>query len=240
MISGELALLAQRLVANPQDQDAIARAYQAGQSNPAGYAELLEQVGRQSADGAWRSYWLVQAAQVQEVSLQDVRKAARLYMDAVDADPASEDAASHLAQLYRSRGTPLEIAKLQEHRVKLLSERAREPAVRAVLVSLHEELGRLWTEVQPPQPRKAIEHYRKAIDLDSSNQLAIYSVRELLKSQGEWAAAVPYFDLEAVLTADSQRRMALARVVFLFAHPSRARSSRDTRWPVKWRRPGRT
>ncbi len=211
MISGELALLAQRLVANPQDQDAIARAYQAGQSNPAGYAELLEQVGRQSADGAWRSYWLVQAAQVQEVSLQDVRKAARLYMDAVDADPASEDAASHLAQLYRSRGTPLEIAKLQEHRVKLLSERAREPAVRAVLVSLHEELGRLWTEVQPPQPRKAIEHYRKAIDLDSSNQLAIYSVRELLKSQGEWAAAVPYFDLEAVLTADSQRRMALAR-----------------------------
>jgi Tfp pilus assembly protein PilF len=85
---------------------------------------------------------------------------------------------------------------------------AQDDEIRRQVASLHEELGRLWTELT--QPKKAIENYRRAVEYDPSSQYSVYTLRELYKSAGQWADAIPYFEMEQRLIGeDAERRLAL-------------------------------
>lgn len=202
--------LVQRLVQNPHDEDAIGRAYESGQRDPRGYAMLLEKVGTATGDPVFASHWLTEAANVWLTTLNDAHRAARALMIAIDRAPTQPAPAEKLAELYREKGDIKALVALLERRAKALTSlSANDASLLPQLSSLHEELGRLWSEPPLSQPRKASENYRRAVEFDPSNQYAIYAVRELHKASGEWAEAVPYFAQELALVQDPERRLAL-------------------------------
>jgi predicted O-linked N-acetylglucosamine transferase (SPINDLY family) len=210
MDSREIETLVQRLVQNPHDQDAIRQAHAGGQRDPKAYAMLLEKVGTATADPAFACHWLTEAANVWSVTLNDAHRAARALMIAIDRDPTQQTPAERLADLYREKGDTKALVALLERRAKALGPLAQQDRnVLQQLAGIHEELGRLWSGEPLLQPKKAIENYKRAVELDPGNQFAIYSVRELLKGAEQWGEAIPYFEMELRLVEDRERRIAL-------------------------------
>lgn len=206
----ELESLAKRLIENPHDQEALLAAHQAGQADPTGYAMFLEKVGNGTVDAALSSHWLTEAANVWLSSLADAPRAARVLMKAIERDPTQPAAGDKLAELYRERGDTKALVALLERRCKAFdSLGSPDPSQVALAAAMREELGRLWSEPPLSQTRKAIDNFRKSIELDSSSQYAIYALRELLKAEQAWADAVPYFELEQRLVDDPERKLAL-------------------------------
>ncbi len=202
--------LVQRLVQNPHDQEAITFAHQAGQSDPRSYAMLLEQVGKSTQDPAFASHWLTEAANVWSTSLGDAHRAARALMIAIDRDPTQPTPAERLAELYREKGDMKALVALLDRRGKALTALAQQsPEIAPHAAAVYEELGRLWAEEPLNQPRKAVDNYRRAVQFDPANQYAIYGLRELYKSQGQWLEAIPLFELEQRMVTDAERQLAL-------------------------------
>lgn len=211
MDSTQIDALVQRLVANPHDEQALATAHQAGAADPKSYALLLERVGTQSQDPAYASHWLSEAANVWSTSVGDAHRAARILMQAIERDPTQRTAADRLADLYRKKGDTKALAALLERRAKILTPRAAESdEIRLELGVMHEELGRIWSE-SLSQPKKALEHFNRAIEFDGSNVYAIYGAREISKSLGQWNEAFALYDREFSLERDPARRVALMR-----------------------------
>jgi predicted Zn-dependent protease len=124
MDASEIDVLVQRLVANPHDQEALAYAHNAGNSDPKSYAVFLEKVGNATPDPGYASHWLSEAANVWSITLGDAHRAARVLMQAVDKDPTQETAAERLAQLYRDKGEHKALVALLERRAKALNPMA--------------------------------------------------------------------------------------------------------------------
>ena len=212
MEPGELDALVKRLVANPHDEEALAYAHRAGATDPKAYAYLLEKVGHETREPAYASHWLSEAANVWSTTLGDAHRAAHLLKTAVDKDPTQQTAAGRLAQLYRDKGDVRALVALLAHRARALAPLVpQQEDLRGEVAGLHEELGRLWSEPPLAQPKKAIENYRRAIELDPQSAFAIYSVRELYKAQGQWEDAFVMYEMELALEQDPQRRLGLLR-----------------------------
>lgn len=211
MDPSEIDALVQRLVNNPHDEEALGFAHQAGGSDPKGYAYLLERVGNESIDPAYSAHWLSEAANVYLTTLGDAHRAARLLMAAIDKDPSQAVAAERLGQLYREKGDMRALVALLDRRAKSLMAMVDEPEIRAEIAAMHEELGRLWQDAPLSQPRKAIEHFAQALEIEPRSAFAIYSLRELYKSQGQWAEALPLYHQELAIEQDPARQIALLR-----------------------------
>jgi tetratricopeptide (TPR) repeat protein len=212
MDPGEIDALVKRLVQNPHDEEALAYAHQAGAADPKAYAFLLEKVGSETDDPVYASHWLSEAANVWSTTLGDAHRAARVLMMAVDKDPTQQVAATRLAQLYRDKGDVKALVAMLDRRARLLTPLlSSNDEVRPVVAGLHEELGKLWSDPPLSQPKKAIENYRRAIELDPESAFAIYSVREIYKSQGQWDDAIGMYAMELAVERDPARRLALLR-----------------------------
>src|SRR5258708_3203542 len=209
MDATQIDALAQRLVADPHDEEALAVAHPAGASDPKSYALLLERVGTETRDSGYASHWLSEAANVWSTTLGDAHRAARVLMQAIDRDPTQRTAADRLSQLYRDKGDIRALVALLERRAKALAPFAQQDAeLCGELASMHEELGRLWNE-NLQQPKKALENFRRSIDLDPSSAYAIFNAREIYKSLGQWDDAIPMYDAELSLERDPTRQGAL-------------------------------
>ena len=203
--------LVQRLVDNPHDEEALAYAHQAGASDPKSYALLLERVGAETRDSTYASHWLSEAANVWSTTLGDAHRAARVLMQAIDRDPTQRTAAERLAQLYRDKGDVKALVALLERRAKALAPLAPQSAeIRTELAAMHEELGRLWSD-SLQQPKKALENFRRSIDLEPGSAYAIHGAREIYKSLGQWDDAVQMYEAELAVEQDPQRQLALLR-----------------------------
>lgn len=212
MDPSEMDALVERLVANPHDEEALAVAHQSGHSDPTAYATLLEKVGGLTSDPSYAAHWLSEAANVWLVTLGDAHRAARTLMAAVDKDPSQRMAADRLAQLYREKGDLKALAALLERRAKALAPLAAEnPELVGELATIHEELGRMWNEPPLSQPKKALECFRRAIELDSRSTFALFHAREILKGQGAFDETYPLYEAEYQLETDPARRIALLR-----------------------------
>ena len=215
MDRAEIDRLVQRLVENPHDEESLAYAHQAGEQDPKAYAMLLERVGSETRDPAYAAHWLAEAANVWSTTLGDAHRAARVLMMAIDKDPTAQVAAERLAQLYRDKGDTKALVALLDRRAKALApltaQNGGDPALRGELAGMHEELGRLWSEAPLTQPKKAIENYKKAIELDPTSAYAIYNARELYKQMQEWQNAIPLYAAELELEQDPARRVGLMR-----------------------------
>ncbi|MGD0527680.1 MAG: hypothetical protein ABSE49_21285, partial [Polyangiaceae bacterium] len=203
--------LVQRLTANPHDEEALSYAHQAGAADPKSYALLLERVGAETRDPAYASHWLSEAANVWSTTLGDAHRAARVLMQAIDRDPTQRTASDRLAQLYRDKGDVKALVALLERRAKALAPLAPQSAeIRGELAAMHEELGRLWSD-SLQQPKKALENFRRSIDLEPSSAYAIYGAREIYKSLGQWDDAIQMYEAELSVERDPQRQLALLR-----------------------------
>ena len=212
MDRAEIDRLVQRLVENPHDEESLAYAHEAGEQDPKAYAMLLERVGSETRDPAYAAHWLAEAANVWSTTLGDAHRAARVLMMAIDKDPSAQIAAERLAQLYRDKGDTKALVALLDRRAKALTPlTAGNPELRGELAGMHEELGRLWSEAPLTQPKKAIENYKKAIELDPTSAYAIYNARELYKQMQEWQNAIPLYAAELELEQDPARRVGLMR-----------------------------
>lgn len=211
MDPSQIDTLVQRLVENPHDEEALAYAHQAGAADPKSYALLLERVGAETRDATYASHWLSEAANVWSTTLGDAHRAARVLMQAIDRDPTQRTAAERLAQLYRDKGDIKALVALLERRAKALAPLAPQSAeIRAELAAMHEELGRLWSD-SLQQPKKALENFRRSIDLEPGHAYAIYGAREIYKSLGQWDDAVQMYEAELAVEQDPQRQLALLR-----------------------------
>src|SRR5580704_15674752 len=212
MDPSEMDALVQRLVANPHDEEALAYAHNAGESDPKSYAFMLEKVGNETHDPAYAAHWLSEAANVWSTTLGDAHRAARVLMMAIDKDPTQQVAAERLSQLYRDKGDAKALVALLDRRSKALAPLVTSnPSLRGELAGMHEELGRLWSDAPLTQPKKAIESFRRAMELDPQSAFAIFSLRELLKAQGQWDEALAMYQAELALEGDPARRLALLR-----------------------------
>src|SRR5580658_2632828 len=190
MAPGQVEGIVQRLVENPHDEEALATAHQAGESDPKSYALLLERVGTETRDPAYASHWLSEAANVWSTTLGDAHRAARVLMQAIERDPTQRTASDRLAQLYRDKGDVKALVALLERRAKALAPLAPQSAeIRGELAAMHEELGRLWSE-SLQQPKKGLENFKRSIEFVPSSPYAIYGAREIYKALGHWAEAL--------------------------------------------------
>ncbi|MGH7437845.1 MAG: hypothetical protein ACRENE_19375, partial [Polyangiaceae bacterium] len=210
MESGQIETIVQRLVVNPHDEDALATAHQAGAADPKSYALLLERVGAETRDPAYASHWLSEAANVWSTTLGDAHRAARVLMQAIERDPTQRTASDRLAQLYRDKGDVKALVALLERRVKALASHAQSPEIRTDLATMHEELGRLWNE-SLQQPKKALENFRRSIELDPTNTFAAYGAREIYKSLAQWDDVGQMYDAEISAERDPERKAGLFR-----------------------------
>jgi tetratricopeptide (TPR) repeat protein len=212
MDPGEIDSLVRRLVVNPHDEEALAYAHRAGSQDPKAYAFLLEKVGSETEDPVYASHWLSEAANVWSTTLGDAHRAARVLMMAVDKDPTQQVAANRLAQLYRDKGDVKALVAMLDRRARLLTPLlSQNDEIRPMVAGLHEELGTLWSSPPLSQPKKAVENYRRAIELDPGSAFAIYSVREIYKAQSQWDDAVSMYAMELAVEKDPVRRLALLR-----------------------------
>ncbi|MEO8801250.1 MAG: hypothetical protein ABI551_25385, partial [Polyangiaceae bacterium] len=212
MDPAELETLVKRLVANPHDEDALAAAHRAGEEDPKSYAAFLEKVGERTTDPAYASHWLSEAANVYISTLGDAHRAAAILKNAIDKDPTHQVAAERLAQLYRERGEVKALVGLLNHRAsKLTPLLPQQPELRPEVAAMHEELGRLWSEPPLSNPKKALDAFKRAMELDPESELAIFHARELYKSQGQWSDAFPLYEKELKLEQDPARKVALLR-----------------------------
>jgi tetratricopeptide (TPR) repeat protein len=206
----EMENLVRRLIDNPHDQVAITQAHRSGQSDPRVYAALLERVGKETREPSLASHWYTEAANVWVTSLGDAHQAARALMNAIERDPTDAIPADRLASLYREKGDAKALVALLERRARALAPLVRtDPELRATVVNIHEELGRLWADAPLGNPSKALDNYSKAIEYDPKSHYSIYATRELLKAAGRYGEAIPYFEMERMLSADTARRLAL-------------------------------
>ena len=204
--------LIQRLVSNPHDEEALAKAHHAGQADPKGYAALLERVGHGTTDPSYAAHWLSESASVWSMTVGDAHQAARMLMAAIDKDPTAEVPAERLGALYRENGDVKALVALLERQVKALAPLLpQRPELAPRLSAIHEELGRSWGEPPLSRADRALEHWRRLVELDPRHALGIYQTRELHKAQEQWAEAVPYFALEQALADDPERKLALYR-----------------------------
>ncbi|HEY1691189.1 MAG TPA: hypothetical protein VGG39_03455 [Polyangiaceae bacterium] len=211
MDPSQIDALVQRLVANPHDEEALSYAHGAGAADPKSYALLLERVGAETRDPAYASHWLSEAANVWSTTLGDAHRAARVLMQAIDRDPTQRTASDRLAQLYRDKGDVKALVALLERRAKALAPLAPQSAeIRGELAAMHEELGRLWSD-SLQQPKKALENFRRSIDLEPSSAYAIFGAREIYKSLGQWDDAIQMYEAELSVERDPQRQLALLR-----------------------------
>ena len=206
----DIETLVRRLIENPHDQVAITQAHRSGQNDPRVYAALLERVGKETPEPSLASHWYTEAANVWVASLGDAHQAARALMHAIERDPTDAVPAERLAGLYREKRDSKALVALLERRARALASLVRtDPVLRATVVGIHEELGRLWAEPPLGNPSKALDNYGKAIEYDPKSQFSIYATRELLKAAGRYGEAIPYFEMERMLSPDPTRRLAL-------------------------------
>jgi tetratricopeptide (TPR) repeat protein len=211
MESTQVDQFVQRLVANPHDEEVLASAHRAGAADPKAYAQLLERVGAETKDPAYAAHWYSEAAHVWSSALGDAHRAARALMQAIDRDPRQATAAGRLAEMYRDKGDFKALVALLERRVKALTPRLTEdPELAEDLAAMHEELGQLWQE-NLKQSRKALENFRRSIELDPNGAFAIFSAREIYKASGQWAEAIELYAAELKLEQDPARIVALCR-----------------------------
>jgi len=168
-------------------------------------------VGSEIQDASLACAWLTQSANAY-LQLGDDIRAVNVLMEAVRKDPKQDAAADTLARLYRGKNDAKGLVALLERRAQMLVPFAAvDDVIRAKVSAMYEEAGKLWSVAPLAQPMRALDNFRSAYETNPKSVLAIYSARELLKSQQRYVEAVPLFDMELAVITDPERKKALCR-----------------------------
>ncbi|MCU0661761.1 MAG: hypothetical protein MUC50_05480 [Myxococcota bacterium] len=151
-------------------------------------------------------------------------KASELYLDKLGETTAGVEAllagfehdrthagiGDRLDSIYRGAEDWEAALQVLEQRIEALEETDVHGTQTALRSDLYQQAGEIWDKVFNEQER-ALAEYRKAIELDKSNVLALYGAREIYYAAGQFRNAAKLCELEARSEKDPERRMALYR-----------------------------
>ncbi|MCC6877221.1 MAG: hypothetical protein IT378_23145, partial [Sandaracinaceae bacterium] len=196
-----------RLRRNPNDADAFhaLRGHYQRIGDYASLANLLEGWAGRATDPAAAAAAFFEAGELVLGALNDRERAIRIYERGLATDPRHTDTFGRLRGLFEEAGETRRQADLLEHHAEALSRAGGAP--REVALVYH-QLGELW-EHRFQRVDKAVNHYRKAFELDPTLVAAIYAAREIYRKAGNLKAAASLCEMEAKAEPDPVRKLAL-------------------------------
>ena len=115
-----------------------------------------------------------------------------------------------LDAVYREAGDWESAIQIAEQRLEALAKADTNGTKLVIRSDLHQQAGEIWEKVYSDK-NKALMHYKKAIELDKTNILALYGAREIYYEAGKYKNAAKLCELEARSERDTSRRSALYR-----------------------------
>jgi tetratricopeptide (TPR) repeat protein len=144
-------------------------------------ADLLGHAAANAHSAMARRDLEIRIAEVARDRLNDPDRARAAYRRALTHDPQHAPTIKALSEVCRAQGDFREVAELV---TRLLELGASESAARR----MHLELASIWDE-KLPEPRLAIEHYRKALTGGTRDQPLLERISLLLMQERDWAGA---------------------------------------------------
>lgn len=198
-----------RLRRNPNDSEAFGalRAHYQRIGDYASLANLLEGWAGRSRDPGAAAHAMYEAGELVLGALADRERAIRMYQRALALDARHQDSFLRLRALFEDSGETRRLAELLEKQGAALASAGADPRDVALL---YHQLGEIW-EHRFSRVDKAVNHYKKAFDLDPTFVAAIYAAREIYRSAGNMKAAATLLEKEAKAELDRSRKVALWR-----------------------------
>ena len=198
-----------RLRRNPDDPEAFAslRAHYQRIGDYASLANLLEGWAGRASDRGAGAHAMYEAGELVLGALADRERAVRMYERALTLDARHQDAFLRLRGLFEDAGEMRRLADMLEKQAGALSKAGADPRDVALL---YHQLGEIW-EHRFSRVDKAVNHYRRAFELDPSFVAALYAAREIYRAAGNMKAAATLLEKEAKAELDGARRNALWR-----------------------------
>lgn len=198
-----------RLRRNPNDAEAFGalRAHYQRIGDYASLANLLEGWAGRSRDPVAAARALYEAGELVLGALADRERAVQMYQRALALDPRFEDCFLRLRGLFEDAGETRRLADLLERHGGALAAVGADPRDVALL---YHQLGELW-EHRFSRVDKAVNHYKKAFELDPTFVAALYAAREIYRAAGNLKAAATLLEKEAKAELDKSRKVALWR-----------------------------
>jgi tetratricopeptide (TPR) repeat protein len=131
------------------------------------------------------------------ITNKDLLKAEAIFKSALQIDPNSEEAVTNLAYLYNEEGDANKAAQV----IASVPESSRSAKLFAALGFTYE---------QQHESKKAIEAYRKAVELDKDNLDALRGLAQNLLNDGQLEQSLEQY--KAIAEADSQDAQAQLRI----------------------------
>lgn len=198
-----------RLRRNPDDPEAFAslRAHYQRIGDYASLANLLEGWAGRATDRGAGAHAMYEAGELVLGALSDRERAVRMYERALSLDPRHQDSFLRLRGLFEDGGEMRRLADLLEKQAGALQKAGADPRDVALL---YHQLGEIW-EHRFSRVDKAVNHYRRAFELDPSFVAALYAAREIYRAAGNMKAAATLLEKEAKAELDAARKNALWR-----------------------------
>jgi tetratricopeptide (TPR) repeat protein len=198
-----------RLRRNPDDFEAFAalRAHYHHQADYASLANLLEGWAARSTDPISAADAYLEAADLCRDRLSDRGRAMSLYERALERHPMHMNASVRLQEIFEQMGDNRRLLEILERRAEALEDAKADPQH---IAQTHQLMGEIW-EQKMKRVDRAVGHYRRAFELDSSLVAAIYAAREIYRTAGNLKATASLYELEINAETDQDRKVALLR-----------------------------
>ncbi len=150
------------------------------------------------------------AGEVYLDKLNDMQRGAEVLLEGFDKDPTHAGIGDRLDGVYREAEDWEGALQLAESRLDFLAEADVNGTKVVIRSDLHQQAGEVLERAIGDDER-ALAHYRKAIELDKTNLLAIYGAREIYYRARSFKNAAKLCELEARVEKDNERKIALYR-----------------------------
>lgn len=197
-----------RLRRDPSDREAFStlRKHYHRMADYASLANLLEGWASQNPDSNAAADTFVEASKYAQ-GLADPLRGFSLLERALQRSPTHAEASDQLEALVEQSKDYDRLVRLIQQRIQLLSKQNENTPA---LAMLHFRLAELWRH-RFSRTDRAVYHYRKAFEIDSSMVAAIYAARELYRNEGNWRMAATLCEQEAHAEQDPTRKASLLR-----------------------------
>ncbi|MCK9522042.1 MAG: hypothetical protein M0R76_03225 [Proteobacteria bacterium] len=142
--------------------------------------------------------------------LNDLNAGAGALLAGFEKDPTHGGIGDRLDAIYRDARDWDAAYAILHQRITALSAADRSGTKANIRSDLHQQLGELF-EKQYQQQEQALEQYRKAIELDKTNIMALRGAREIYLQQEKFKHAAKLCELEARVERATDRKVALYR-----------------------------
>ncbi len=173
-------------------------------------AQLYEYRAQVIKDNKEISDLLFRAGEYYLDKVDDLTRGVEALLAGFEQDPTHGGIGDRLDSIYRDAGDWEAAVHILERRVEAI-EAADKSGTRVVIRSdLHQQTGEIYDKALNDK-ETALLHYRRAIELDKTNIMALYAARDIYYNAGKFRNAAKLCELEAKAEKDLDRKMALYR-----------------------------